>query len=126
MDFGALGQQIWVVAEGYIPSDSQEKSRELISHEALCILNTSDRPAKIEIWLYYTDRTPVGPYKVRVEAERTQHLRLNDLEDPEAVPRDTDYAMVIRSDIPVVVQHTRLDSRQVENALMTTMAYAVA
>jgi hypothetical protein len=25
----------------------------------------------------------------------------------------------------VVVQHTRLDSRQAENALMTTIAYAV-
>jgi hypothetical protein len=31
---------------------------------------------------------------------------------------------VIESDVPVVVQHTRLDSRQAENALMTTIAFA--
>jgi len=30
---------------------------------------------------------------------------------------------VLRSDRPVVVQHTRLDSRQPANALMTTMAF---
>jgi hypothetical protein len=30
---------------------------------------------------------------------------------------------VIRSDVPIVVQHTRLDSRQAENALLTTVAY---
>jgi hypothetical protein len=43
--------------------------------------------------------------------------------DPAPLPRGTDFASVIRSDRPVVVQHTRLDSRQAENALMTTMAY---
>ena len=57
-------------------------------------------------------------------ARRTLHLRFNQLEDPEPVPRDTDYASVIESDVPIVVQHTRLDSRQAENALMTTMAFA--
>ena len=57
-------------------------------------------------------------------ARRTLHLRFNDLDDPEPVPRDTDYASVIRSDVPVVVQHTRLDSRKAEIALMTTVAYA--
>ena len=39
------------------------------------------------------------------------------------MPRDTDYASLIESDVPVVVQHTRLDSRQPELAIMTTLAY---
>ncbi|MBV9644615.1 MAG: sensory rhodopsin transducer, partial [Verrucomicrobia bacterium] len=39
------------------------------------------------------------------------------------VPRATSYASVFESDVPVVIQHTRLDSRQGENALMTTIAY---
>jgi hypothetical protein len=39
------------------------------------------------------------------------------------VPRATDYASLIESDVPIVVQHTRLDSRQAENALMTTIAF---
>jgi hypothetical protein len=51
-------------------------------------------------------------------------LRFNDLSDPEPIPRGTDYASVIEADIPIVVQHTRLDSRQNANALLTTIAYA--
>jgi hypothetical protein len=31
---------------------------------------------------------------------------------------------VIRADVPIVVQHTRLDSRQAALALMTTTAFA--
>jgi len=33
------------------------------------------------------------------------------------------YSSVIESDVPVVVQHTRLDSRQAENAPITTIAF---
>lgn len=50
-------------------------------------------------------------------------MRFNALDDPEPVPRDTDYASVIESSVPIVVQHSRLDSRQAENALMTTIAH---
>ena len=66
----------------------------------------------------------MGPYRLTVGARRTRHLRFNDLTDPEPIPHDTDYASVIRSDVPIVCQHTRLDSRQDANALLTTIAYA--
>jgi hypothetical protein len=46
------------------------------------------------------------------------------LTDPEPIPTGTDFASVIEADVPVVVQHTRLDSRQSENALLSTIAYA--
>ena len=55
---------------------------------------------------------------------RTLHLRFNDLDDPELIPRDTDYASVFQSDVAIVVQHTRLDSRKVEIALLSTVAHA--
>jgi hypothetical protein len=51
-------------------------------------------------------------------------VRFNELKDPEPIPRDTDYASVIEADVPIVVQHTRLDSRQAELALVTTIAFA--
>jgi hypothetical protein len=50
-------------------------------------------------------------------------LRFNDLTDPEPVPLGTDYASVIESNVPIVVQHTRLDSRKAELALLSTMAF---
>jgi hypothetical protein len=59
-----------------------------------------------------------------VAARRTLHLRFNDLRDPEPVPVDTDYSSVIESDLPIVVQHTRLDSRQAALALLSTIAYS--
>lgn len=97
----------------------------MTSHETACMLNVSDQDAHVAITLFFADREPAGPYRVVVPARRTVHLRFNDLTDPEPVPRATDYASMIDSDIPIVVQHTRLDSRQAENALLTTIAYPV-
>ena len=96
----------------------------MLSHETVCLLNAASQPAHVEITLYFANRAPAGPYQLVVGGERTLHLRFNELKDPEPVPRGTDYASVIESDVPIVVQHTRLDSRQSENALMTTVAYA--
>jgi len=39
------------------------------------------------------------------------------------VPLDTDYASVFESDVPIVVQHTRLDSRRAEISLLSTIAF---
>ena len=119
-----IGKKIWVIAEGYIPSQSSGSGPEMTSHETACLLNTSEEDAHVELTIFYADKEPVGPYKVTIPARRTKHLRFNDLTDPEPIPRDTDYASVIISDLPIVVQHTRLDSRQAANALMTTIAYA--
>jgi hypothetical protein len=86
----------------------------------------SDKDSHVEITIYYKDREPVGPYRLIVSARRTRHVRFNDLREPEMIPRDTDYSSVIRSDVPVVAQHTRLDSRQANNALLSTVAYPSA
>lgn len=120
----ALGRRRWAIAEGYIPSESSFSDPALISHETACILNASDRDADVAITIFFADREPVGPYRLIVPASRTLHLRFNDLDDPRPVPRDTDFASVFESDVPIVVQHTRLDSRRAEVALMSTMAYA--
>jgi hypothetical protein len=96
----------------------------MTSHETVCLLNASDQDAQVQITIFYSDREPAGPYRVTVSARRTNHVRFNDLTDPEPIPHDTDYASLIESDVPIVVQHTRLDSRQSENALLTTIAYA--
>lgn len=121
----AIGHTCWAIAEGYIPPYGSGPEPQFISHETACLLNTSDQDANVEIWIYFSDRDPIGPYQVTVPAQRTKHLRFNDLKDPEVIPLDTDYASVIRSDVPIVVQHTRLDSRQAENALLSTMAFPV-
>ncbi|MBK5222077.1 MAG: sensory rhodopsin transducer [Acidimicrobiia bacterium] len=119
----ALGHRRWVIAEGWIPDSSTGPAPALTSHETACLLNTGDDDAHVSVHVYFTDREPAGPYRVVVPARRTLHLRFNDLTDPETVPLGTDYASVIESDVPIVVQHTRLDSRQAENALLSTIAF---
>ena len=121
----SIGKKHWAIAEGYIPSESHGSGRAFESHETACLLNAGKQDAHITITIYFSDREPVGPYRVTVPAGRTHHVRFNDLNDPEPVPRDTDYASVIESDVPIVVQHTRLDSRQAALALLSTMAFPV-
>ena len=107
-----LGRKRWAIAEGYIPGQSHGPEPQMTSHETACLLNTSDQDAHVTILIYYTDREPSGPYEVTVPARRTKHLRFNELDNPEAIPHDTDYASVIESDVAIVVQHSRLDSRR--------------
>lgn len=121
-----IGRRLWAIAEGYIPGQSHGPQPAMTSHETACVLNAGDHDAHLEIMLFFADRDPVGPSRETVKAGRTRHIRFNDLGDPEPAPRDAEYASVIRSDQPVVVQHSRLDSRQAENALMTTIAYSEA
>jgi len=118
-----IGHRRWAIAEGYIPGKSTGPQPEMLSHETCCMLNVSDQPAHVELTIFFSDRKPVGPYRFVVPACRTLHLRFNDLRDPEPIPRDTDYASLIEANIPIVVQHTRLDSRQAENALLSTIAF---
>jgi hypothetical protein len=119
-----IGERVWAIAEGYIPGQSQGPEPQMTSHETACMLNANDQDAHVEITIYFKDRGPAGPYKVTVPAKRTLHMRFNDLKDPETVPRETDYSSVFVSDVPIVVQHTRLDSRQDANALLTTIAFS--
>lgn len=119
------GHRVWVIPEGYIPGRSFSDKPELISHEAACLLNVADTEARVEITLYFEDREPAGPYRVDLPARRTKHLRFNDLDSPEKVPRDKAYASMIRANAPIFVQHTRLDSRDPHIAIMTTMAFPV-
>lgn len=118
-----IGKRRWAIAEGYIPEGSHGPEPEMTSHETVCILNAGEQAAQVEITVFYSDREPVGPYELTVPAKRTTHVRFNDLEDPEPIPTGTPFASVTESNVPIVCQHTRLDSRQAENALLSTVAF---
>jgi hypothetical protein len=120
-----IGHRVWAIAEGYIPPSSTGSTRQLVSHETVCILNAGDEDARVEITIYFQDAEPAGPYRFTVPARRTLHLRFNDFNDPAPIPADTDFSSVIVSSVPIVVQHTRLDTRQEALALLSTMAHPV-
>ncbi len=39
----AIGRTRWALAEGYIPLASHGPAPQMVSHETLCLLNTSDQ-----------------------------------------------------------------------------------
>jgi len=119
-----IGKNLWAIPEGHIPSKSNGPKPEMESHDSFCVLNMNKDTAHLEVMVYFEDKDPVGPYKLSVPGQRTKHFRFNELSDPEEIPRDTDYASSISSDLPIIVQYTRLDSRQAENAIFTTLAYS--
>ena len=93
-----IGNKRWAIADGYIPEGSNGPEPEMDSHGTVSILNTNEDDAAVEITIYYADRDPTGPYERTVESERTTHIRFNDLEDPEEIPKATPFAVVVESD----------------------------
>ncbi len=96
-----IGQKHWAFSQGWIPP---------LGNEAVSFLNTTSADAHIQMTLYYSDRDPVGPYHFTVAAGRMKRVLFNSLRHPEPVPRATDYAGTIQSDVPIVVHHPTSDS----------------
>ena len=119
-----IGRSRWAIAEGYSSSSSHGPEPQMTSHETACVLNPNPHDAHVGITVFFADRDPAGRYRVTVPARGTRHIRFNQLDDPETDLKGTDYASVLEADVPVVVQHTRLNSRQSELALISTIAYA--
>jgi hypothetical protein len=118
------GARVWLIPDGYMPTPPAD-GKPYQSHEAVCILNTGQTPAAVRLDIYFEDRPPLKDIAVTVAAERTFHVRLDKPEQlgGTRIPLDTPYAIRVRSDVPVVVQHSRLDTTQVNMTLMTTIAY---
>lgn len=119
------GAKLWYVPDAYYPASS---SGRLPSHEAICVLNPSRSSASIEIILYFEDREKMGGFHAACPAERTNHIRMDRMRDSagNGVPAGVPYAMMVRSDVEIIVQYSRMDTTQAELALMTTLAYPLA
>ncbi|CAA9309400.1 MAG: Anabaena sensory rhodopsin transducer [uncultured Lysobacter sp.] len=117
----APGRTHWAVAAGHAPSVATGPEPLMTSRDELSLLNAGDTLANVRVLVLYADREPVGPFRIGVAPRRLRRLRINDLIFPEAVRLDVPYGLHIESDVPIVVQFTRQDTRQAANAgLMTT------
>jgi hypothetical protein len=102
-----IGHRHWTIAEGRIPP---------LGDETVGFLNVSLQDAHVQIFVYYSNRDPVGPYRLTVPAERMQRVRFNCLTDPEPIPRATEYASTIESDVPIMVQYPGRVSEEMAEA----------
>jgi hypothetical protein len=121
--YKGFGHTHWIIPDGYIPETS---SGVLVSHESVCVLNASSEEALLRFTIYFEDRDPIKDITYIVPGRRTKHTRTSSLaRDGERIPAGVPYAIEVRSDVPVVVQYSRMDATQAENALMSVMAYPV-
>jgi hypothetical protein len=118
----APGRRRWFVPDAYLPADS---SGGFVSHEAACVLNAGVRDARLRFTFFFEDRDPIGPVELTLAARRTWHVRLDDpaVLGGVELPRGVPYAYSVESDVPVVLQHSRLDTSGGGYTLFTTIAY---
>jgi hypothetical protein len=115
------GKRRWYVPDAYLPARSTGGYE---SHEAACLLNTSDRDTRVRLTFYFENRDPLGPVELRLGARRTRHVRLDDPASLGGIelPRGVPYAYAVESDVPIVLQHSRLDTSG-GYTLFTSIAY---
>ncbi len=119
------GKKTWLIPDCFLNSVSKNEN---VSHEAICVINTTDVDAQINLTLFYEDRDKIeGEFVSQCKAGRTHHIRLDKLvsKSGEKIARDVPYAILVESNTELVVQYSRLDTSAVEMALMTTIAYGV-
>jgi hypothetical protein len=119
-----IGSRRWVFPDCELPPPGDSL---LKGHESVIVLNLSPKAANLTITLYFTDRDPVTDIRLRVEGERVRCLRLDNPDDLGGfeVPRETQYALKLESDLPVAVQYGRLDTRQTNMAFYATNGFSL-
>jgi len=128
MDKQITGKKCWVVPDGYIPlytDRDKENINDYISHECICILNNMEQNASIELIFYFENLAPKIVKNITVEAQRSRHLRINELkiDNKQVVPNGKPYSLIIKSSGPIFAQMSRLDTTQNNMAFLSTMAY---
>jgi hypothetical protein len=120
----AEGARSWCFPDGYLPELNAEGL--LKSHEALMILNTGRKRARLRLDIYFEDRDPARGIQFEVGAERVCCIHMDQPEQLNGVviPPLTQYALRIVSDRKVIIQFGRLDATQPNLAYYTTMGYA--
>lgn len=116
------GNTMWIFPDCELPPAGDSL---LKGHESVIVLNLNDNEAKLSLTFYFTDRDPASGIELKVGGERVRCLRLDNPDDLNGfvVPKEEQYALKVVSDIPVVVQYGRLDTRQDNMAFYTTMGF---
>lgn len=121
------GAKLWFIPDAYLakPADDDPIYK---NHEAICVMNTTSDDATLQLDFYFADREPIENIMIAMPAKRCHHIRMDIPEQVGGyeIPFDVPYGVRVRSDVPVVVQYSRMYATTHNISLMTTMAHAVA
>tara|TARA_Y100000768_G_scaffold192095_1_gene144044 strand:- start:3948 stop:4340 length:393 start_codon:yes stop_codon:yes gene_type:complete len=123
-----IGKKIWIFPDAYLPAVGNpyktSSSGDQYSHESLCIVNYSLTNANLVVDFLYEDEKPIENYKTIIEAKKSLHLRLDNIKIKGMnLPREKPYSIVLKSDIKIVAQLSRLDTTSQYNSFMTAMGW---
>ena len=120
----AAGKKTWYIPDAYNPSSGQGEAWE--SHDCVSILNVGELDANIRLAFYFEDRKPEENIALIVPAKHCKHVQMNrpELLGGYFVPRDEPYAIMVESNVNIIVQYSRLDVTQPNLALMTAIPYS--
>ena len=119
------GKLVWIFPDGDLPP-AGEPDLPLEGHESLVVLNTGDADAQIALDVYFSDREPELGIPLLAPARRVTCFRMDKAIGPAGfqVPFGQ-YAMRLRSNVPIVAQLGRADVRQEKLSYYTTMGYGL-
>ena len=117
------GRKNWVFCDGDLPPCGEDPV--FPGHEALMITNVGKRDAHIKIKVLFEDKEPFDKIGVVLPAERTICLRLDKPlgEEMYKIPLGQ-YALHLRSDVPVCACFGRLDVRQSNMSYYSPAGYS--
>ncbi|NSW55773.1 MAG: sensory rhodopsin transducer [Armatimonadetes bacterium] len=117
------GRTTWIFPDGDLPPAGAD-DLPLEGHESLIVLNTGDEDAHIEMDVYFSDREPETGIKLLAPARRVTCFRMDKpVGDRGFQVPFGQYALRLRSSVPVVAQIGRADVRQPNLAYYTTMGF---
>ena len=118
----AVGKKNWIFADGDLPPAGD---KEPFGHESIMVLNLNEEKADLEIDLYFDNKEPVLGLKESLDAQRVKSIYMHKAvgEQQYKVPFGQ-YAIVLRSNIPVVAVFGRLDVRQPNMAFYSVQGYS--
>ena len=71
----AYGEKVWLIPDGFISGISHC----INSHDAVCVINTSEEDATIKLTLYFEDRDKMDCFFAECKSNRTHHIRMDKL-----------------------------------------------
>ena len=119
-----IGSKKWVFPDAEMPEVSPGK---MVAHESIIILNLNKEAVNVEMSLYFEDKPPIKNIKLKVDPEKVKCFRLDRSEEIDGlnIPKKTQYAIVLDSNLEIIAQYGRLDTTQSNMAFYTVMGYSL-
>ena len=87
-------------------------------------VNYALKDANLIIDFLYEDIEPINDFKTIIGSKKSLHLRLDNITvNGMNLPREKPYSIVLKSDIKIVAQLSRLDTTSEYNSFMTALGW---